>query len=457
MLIWSLLVVLVICRTGRCETESGLLRVPLSPRRFFSERKTLDLDVAKIVAPAVESPALRGSATSENAQVNSGSIRRSGIPSVPSDTAKGFPVQLLELRGGDAKSVDGYSVDANSVAANSQTRKNVDANSVAENVSHSIVLENDNNDGYYGTIGIGTPPQSLIVMFDTGSSDLWVPAMHRQGNNFFDAQESSTRIPTDYTFQASYGAGEVVGNFCQDTVSIGPIKLEDFAFGEARNTSRLANFEGMPFDGILGLGFPSLSSSPGLTFMQALLRWGHLAEPVFGFYLGRGSPGELVFGGVDSRHVASNFTFIEVAERGYWGVDLDGIKVGGAKVPLIAGTAIVDSGASLLVGPPRDVEVIASLLGATVVEDDYVAPCGTASQNISFMLGGSEFFLSKEDLTIEQEGSFCMLGIRGVELDLGEPTWVLGDIFMRKYYVQFDWGKGRIGFATAAARSGASE
>jgi len=319
-------------------------------------------------------------------------------------------------------------------------------------VTSQVTLDDSHNMVYFGSIQVGTPGQTLLVIFDTGSSSVWLPSPGAVGvsHRSFDTERSSTYQALDVPFVGDYGQGQATGRLCRDRVAIGEFLLPNFTFAEVENTSSLREYATAPYDGILGLGFNSPWEDDVPTVMDALNQSGQLAEPMFGFFLGDDQSGELVFGGVDSHHYIGDFHFADLAPDSFpfWVVPLDAVQVGEQEKLTSTRFAIVDSGTSLLVGPDHDVQVLMSRIGAVRKQDTWVVRCLTRLPSISFVIGGKAFPLNTQDLVVKRSEGVCTLGIKGSS---AVPFWILGDVFMRKFYVQFDWGRKRLGLALSSA------
>ena len=71
--------------------------------------------------------------------------------------------------------------------------------------------------------------------------------------------------------------------------------------------------QGGGYDGVFGLGFDEIAASNAVTPFHRLIQQHDLPEPVFAFYLGTDSPGELTIGAL---FVLRGICFHE--ERGRW-------------------------------------------------------------------------------------------------------------------------------------------
>jgi len=242
------------------------------------------------------------------------------------------------------------------------------------------------------------------------------------------------------------------GFVVHDVLTIGSIKC-DLDFAVATNEPGFT-FLMAKFDGILGLGWPSISVDGIVPPMQQMQNAGLLDEYMFGFYLQRNNKqkGVLTIGGYD-KTMAGSIQWVPVYKENYWSVNMQKLTFGGTSVTSVT-LAIVDSGTSLIVGPKSDVKAVADLMGATeVVSGVYSVSCSTELPNMEVSLGSDSqaitLVVSGEDLRMKVCLFYviceCILGIAG--MDLPEPLWILGDVVMRDFYTIFDIGNARVGFA----------
>lgn len=327
----------------------------------------------------------------------------------------------------------------------------------AEGGPHTIVINNFEDAQYYGLIHAGTPPQQLRVVYDTGSSNLWLnkqTGILEFEHYHYDDSKSSTYVKNGTTFEIRYGSGPVSGFYSADTVDIGGVSLTDYTFAEVDNTKGLgmAWYFGH-FDGICGMGWDDISVDGVETPVRALVNSRKLQENAFAFYLGSGGAnGELVLGGVDPAHYTGDFTYAAVqpmvpGKYGYWEVFMGGLTLGGTSMTTCK-KAIVDSGTSMLTGPSEDVKKIAEKLGATLVMGrEYTIDCNTPGADLVFEIHGRDYALKKADYVLN-EGGQCILALMGMDIPAPSgPLYILGDVFMRAWYVKFDVDNRRVGFA----------
>ncbi|XP_004425194.1 PREDICTED: renin [Ceratotherium simum simum] len=337
-----------------------------------------------------------------------------------------------------------------------------------DNGTSPVVLTNYLDTQYYGEIGIGTPPQTFKVIFDTGSANLWVPSSKCSPlytaceiHSLYDSSESSSYMENGTEFTIHYGSGKVKGFLSQDVVTVAGITVTQ-TFGEVTELP-LMPFMLAKFDGVLGMGFPAQAVGGVTPLFDHILSQRVLKEDVFSVYYSRNSKnshllgGEIVLGGSDPQYYQGNFHYVSISKTDSWQIKMKGVSVRSATLLCEEGCmVVVDTGASYVSGPTSSLRLLMETLGAKELSsDEYVVNCNQVPTlpDISFHLGGRAYTLTSEDYVLQDPYSnddLCTLALHG--LDVPPPTgpvWVLGASFIRKFYTEFDRHNNRIGFALA--------
>ncbi|XP_011189411.1 lysosomal aspartic protease [Zeugodacus cucurbitae] len=326
--------------------------------------------------------------------------------------------------------------------------------------SHSSgkeTLINSQNMGYYGNISIGTPPQYFLVLFDTGSSDFWLPSSKCVASDYachdhqrYNSSKSSTYIPNGRPAGMMYGSGDMLGYLSTDTVRIGGLTIRNQTFVEAVQEPG-NSFNHKHFDGILGMGYQAFASDQIAPPFYNMWSQHLISKAVFSFYLARNGTsqqgGELILGGSDRKYYRGNFTYAPVTHQGYWQFTVDSIAVNGSAVKRNF-QAIADTGTSLIAVGDYDAFVaLNEKIGAKQLNgDNFYVDCATVASlpNVVIRIAGRDFSLEPSSY-IHHSNGLCLSSF----FYMADYVWVLGDTFIGNFYTEFDLGNNRVGFAEA--------
>jgi len=311
---------------------------------------------------------------------------------------------------------------------------------------------------YYGPIAIGSNKQPFIVVFDTGSSNLWVPSIGCRtfacsNKQKYNHLKSTTYKKDGRDIEIQYASGGVKGVVSIDGVNFGGELVRDVYFGEMSFIA--GQFASTKADGILGLAWKSISADQLDTVFDIMIAQGLIEQHSFSLYLTQNPDRDgsvLILGGADPAYYTGEITYHNLLKENYWLIGLDDITISGKSIKPSKGliNGIVDTGTSLLVGTPS---LINSILAALNIRTQLI-DCALMKTlpDLVFVIDGTSYNLPADQYIIpmkEGEDIDCLAGFSPVDLGDLNPAIIIGDTFLKYYYSVFDVDNQRVGFAKA--------
>jgi len=176
------------------------------------------------------------------------------------------------------------------------------------------------------------------VVFDTGSTNIWVSSdlckdgsCVQPGRHRYNHSRSTTYdwpvAGLELTVQ--FGTGCIKGPQAVDDFHIGPFTVFNQTFGMIE-TQNGTVFNEVPFEGILGLAFSSMSANGVQPFFDTIIQQKALVHNEFAFYFSLDSvtANAVFWGGVDPAFFEGKIEYYPVIDPYYWAIELVSFKVG---------------------------------------------------------------------------------------------------------------------------------
>ncbi|KAK5443304.1 hypothetical protein LTS15_010839 [Exophiala xenobiotica] len=324
-------------------------------------------------------------------------------------------------------------------------------------------------------VEVGTPPQTLSLQLDTGSSDLWVLTPGAcdtttckcppGGCTYFDAESSTTAELLDNSeiqFNFTYGSGQVSGIYVTDNIEVGGAQLSDAIIALAVDDIQEPR-------GILGVGLPTgespdIPTHPGI--LELLVEQGFISSTSYSLYLDDYAlrTGQVIFGGIDTSLYAGQLVTLPIVPSpdglSRLTVEWTGLSIyvegslkyssGGSSLDAVPAT-LLDSGTTLGYVPNDIFQALAEIFSLEQDPDTgrWLGLCSIQSLNaqLDFTFGTAVTISVPASQILrawDSSGTHCQFGFQP-----GSPPFILGDAFLTSAYAYYDFNAMQISLAQA--------
>lgn len=352
------------------------------------------------------------------------------------------------------------------------------------------LLNNRQQGGYFINMSIGTPPQPLSVILDTGSSDLWVMSTETDLCQSESLQESVGRECYGGLYDADASSTyELVGQdefsiaYVDDSESSGDYITETIELSEGNTITglqmgvSLSNTVGV---GIMGIGYSEnvAADTQYENIIDLMVKQGLIETRAYSLYLDAADAthGSILFGGIDTRKFIGDLSTLPLQPRRTGIIDsftvaLTGIAVGtpddmdSLTTDQFAIPVLLDSGTTLTYLPDQLVENLVDLMGGydDLIETGNIwVDCDLVENNpdfvISYQFGGPRgptinvplrevIFAIPDELQQYFNLPWTTTCYLGIHPSGNDPFYLLGDSFLRSAYVVYDLDNNQLAIA----------
>ncbi|KYN99182.1 plasmepsin X [Plasmodium reichenowi] len=344
---------------------------------------------------------------------------------------------------------DNSSIEKNFIALEN---KNATVEQTKENI-FLVPLKHLRDSQFVGELLVGTPPQTIYPIFDTGSTNVWVVTTACEEESCkkvrrYDPNKSKTfrRSFIEKNLHIVFGSGSISGSVGTDTFMLGKHLVRNQTFGlvesESNDNKNSGDniFDYISFEGIVGLGFPGMLSAGNIPFFDNLLKQNPNVDPQFSFYI---SPYDgkstLIIGGISKSFYEGDIYMLPVLKESYWEVKLDELYIGKERICCDEESYVIfDTGTSYNTMPSSQMKTFLNLIHSTACTEQNYKDILKSYPIIKYVFGELIIELHPEEYMILND-DVCMPAYMQIDVPSERNhAYLLGSLsFMRNFFTVF--------------------